>query len=200
MHEDILKIELPYPAYFSEDTECLGRSLNIQNTQICSVCLDLSCIELTLQLPVSTDGRRNLVYDTIEPGESFTFVVTNVKNPPSYEPTFNSITYEVSSQDGDLLETKYDGNVLINDIPGYLDANRNGFLPGIFEQGQITNYTMTLVPENYLQNMKIFVTLPPQIDLDDVAPICIGIAGTDEDEVECILNRRDKTISITNAV
>jgi len=48
---DRIYIDLPYPAYFSEDTECTGRTSNVNNIQQCRVSVNLSRIALTLSLP-----------------------------------------------------------------------------------------------------------------------------------------------------
>ena len=39
------------------------------------------------------DTPRGLTTNRIEPDEEFIFRVTNIKNPPSFEPTINSIEY-----------------------------------------------------------------------------------------------------------
>ena len=40
----------------------------------------------------------------IESGEEFIFRVTNVQNPPSFEPSHDSIVYEVVTKEGQLIE------------------------------------------------------------------------------------------------
>jgi hypothetical protein len=58
---DRVRIELPYPVYFSEDSQCLGRTANLDNLLFCRVSVDLSRITMELSLPnVGVSGGRRL--------------------------------------------------------------------------------------------------------------------------------------------
>ena len=114
---DEVRLELPYPVYFSEDTECFGRTSNLDNLLSCSVSVDLTKLRMTLSLP-SNLGRRNLA--EIDSGEEFRFRVTNIKNPPSFQPTTDSIEYAVYTEDGILIEELSEGFEITNTESGVL--------------------------------------------------------------------------------
>ena len=82
---------------FSEDSACLGRTTNLQNVQPCQVSIDLSKILMQVQLSdytrqVNFGGRRNLqTTGKIDPGDSFKFRITNIRNPLSFKPTDSMI-------------------------------------------------------------------------------------------------------------
>jgi len=59
---DQLLMKLPEPVYFSEDSECIGRSINLRNVLPCAVSVDLSRIEINMTLPMVNLGR-NLEFD-----------------------------------------------------------------------------------------------------------------------------------------
>ena len=46
------------------------------------------------------------------------FRITDIKNPPSFEPTTGSIIYEVFTTDGNLFEEILQGYPVVNSEPG----------------------------------------------------------------------------------
>ena len=46
------------------------------------------------------------------------FRITDIKNPPSFEPTASSIIYEVFTSDGNLFEEMLEGYYVVNSEPG----------------------------------------------------------------------------------
>lgn len=48
---DRVRIELPYPTFFSESSICIGRTANLDNVLYCKVSVDLSRISMELSLP-----------------------------------------------------------------------------------------------------------------------------------------------------
>ena len=73
-------------------------------------------------------------------------------------------------------------------------------MPQDFRPSYANNYTLTLKPINYEQNMRIVITIPKEISLASNSIACIGLAGTDVQSLTCSLNITAKTITITNAV
>lgn len=63
-----------------------------------------------------------------------------------------------------------------------------------------TNYTLAFKPANYLQNMQIVLTLPPQIRFGSNQVKCYGAQGTDSELLKCDTNIRNRTVTVTNAV
>ena len=67
---------------------------------------------MTLGLPqytvpsATSRNRRDLATTgiQIDPGEVYSFRVTNIKNPTSFEPTYESIRYSVYTSDKILIE------------------------------------------------------------------------------------------------
>jgi hypothetical protein len=93
---DRIYITLPEDASFSEDTACLGRSNNLDNTLDCTTSVNLRKLLVTVRLSEWLESKqtrrlqaRNL--GQIQPGELFKFRVTGIKNPPSYRPTDSMI-------------------------------------------------------------------------------------------------------------
>ena len=167
---DFVYIDLPYPTYFSEDSQCLGRTANVDNIMSCRVSVDLSRIVMTLGLPeytipANTFRNRDLATTgtQIDPGEIFRFRVTNVKNPTSFEPTYESIRYSVYTADKILIEDLQEGFKITNTEPGPLSLYKNGLLPDDFRASFETNYTLEVFLLNYKQNLNIILTLPPEI-------------------------------------
>ena len=54
---DTLIVDLPYPAFYSEDSKCYANSRNLLDFLPCKVSIDLSKMTLTLKLPTA---YRNL--------------------------------------------------------------------------------------------------------------------------------------------
>lgn len=50
-HQDEIHLQLPYPIYFSPDTECYAESSNLEKEQTCTVSTDLTKLVMSLQLP-----------------------------------------------------------------------------------------------------------------------------------------------------
>ena len=46
--------------------------------------------------------------------------MTNIKNPPSFEPTYNSITYQVYTTELAVIESQATGMIVTNTVPGDL--------------------------------------------------------------------------------
>jgi hypothetical protein len=205
---DRIYIDLPYPAYFSEDTDCTGRTANVNNVQQCRVSVNLSRIALTLSLPngYSSSSRRDrelqsaVLDGQISQGEEFIFRVSNIKNPPSFQPTTESINYSVYTANGVLMEDLTEGFPIINNVPGDLSQYQNGLLPGDFRSSFETNYTLEVYLENYEQNMNIILTLPPEISFATDTIVCEGLQGTDSKNVTCLEDRENKQINFTDAV
>lgn len=89
---------------------------------------------------------------------------------------------------------------ITNNKPGVFNVSQTSFMPQDFRPSYANNYTLTLKPINYEQNMRIVVTLPKEISLASNSIACIGLAGTDVQSLTCSLNITAKTITITNAV
>ena len=58
IENDQLLMKMPFPVYFSEDTECIGRSVNLRNVLPCEVSIDLTRVEVNLTLPLPRLGRN----------------------------------------------------------------------------------------------------------------------------------------------
>jgi hypothetical protein len=89
---------------------------------------------------------------------------------------------------------------ITNNKPGLFNVSQTSFIPSDFRPSFTNNYTLTLMPINYEQNMKIVITIPKEISLASNSIACIGLAGTDAQILTCSLNITAKIITITNAV
>ena len=130
------------------------------------------------------------------------FRITNIKTPPSFEPTIDSIIYEVFTTSGNLIEELLEGYPIVNTEPGELSPYKNGLLPDEFQANYETNYTLEVYFVNYKQNLDILLTLPEEINFGTDAVYCEGLAGTDRngENITCIEDREAKTINITDAL
>ena len=150
---DRVRIELPFPVFFSEDSACIGRTANLDNLLFCRVSVDLSRITMELSLPsfgVAGASTRSLqTAGRIDSGEEFMFRITNIKNPPSFEPTPASIIYEVFTTNGNLIEELLEDYPIVNTEPGALSPYKNGLLPDEFQANYETNYTLEVYFVNY---------------------------------------------------
>ena len=91
------------------------------------------------------------------------------------QPTYSSITYQVSTEDLDVIETQDYGLVITNTEPGLLNHLKNGLHPSDFRQNADSNYTFLLTPKNYQQNMEILLTLPDEIVFSGPEIKCYGL-------------------------
>jgi hypothetical protein len=98
---DQIIIELPSPVSFSEDSKCLGMTRNMRINQTYTVSVKLDAIQITLLLPLNFRMLQAGSTNKIGAGESFTFTLTNIKNPYSTSPTDSSVIY--STYTGGLL-------------------------------------------------------------------------------------------------
>jgi len=158
---------------------------------------------LTVELSDVTKqgGRRNLQYTgVIDPGDSFKFRVTDVRNPYSFRPT-DSLIYRVFTSDNVLFEELDEGMIITNTLTGNLSQYKNGLVPTVFESDVLTNYTVEVLPVNYEQNMNIIIYLPDgknetskiKLPSEEEGVECFGIQGTDnagseDNELECTVN------------
>ena len=53
---------------------------------------------------------------------------------------------------------------------------------------------------NYIQNLQIHLTLPKQVDFSSNIVTCYGVQGTDDKDVVCKADSKNKKIFVTNAV
>ena len=83
--------------------------------------------------------------------------------------------------------------------PGTLNPITSSILPNDFRQSYAANYTLTFSPLNFQQNMKVVVTLPPEILFGSNKVLCYGAAGTDAVTLNCTTNTVNKTITINDA-
>ena len=138
------------------------------------------------------DGRNLASTNRIEPSEEFKFRITNIKNPPSFEPTGDSIIYSVYTSEGILVEELSAGYQITNTEPGPLSHYKNGLLPDDFRASFETNYTLELYLANYKQNLDIVLTLPPEISFATDTIKCYGLQGTDSEDLACTEDRENK--------
>jgi len=188
---DTVTLEFPEPIRFTitDRPKCLGASNNLASELPCTV-KGLSTMEITLKLQSSEEKEGPL---RIESGQVLMMRITGMVNPPSFKPT-ESIRYSVKSRDFDVLEFQHQRNGLQNTKPGALSSKNNGIVPDTFKQGAAAKYTLELRPINYEQNMKIYVTLPPQVTFATKKVNCAGLSGTDTPTVKCVITSKGEIV------
>lgn len=132
----------------------------------------------------------------ITAGGIIEFRLTGIRNPPSFTPTDTSIIYKVSNKDGVLVEDLEEGLIITNTEMGVLSYFQNGLIPATWVKDDITSYTLSFFAKNFVQNMKITITLPEEIDLPSKDVTCLGELGTNTAELNCTVNLSQKTVSI----
>jgi hypothetical protein len=55
---DYIILELPYPSFFSEDSEVIGITSNLRTEQKSKISVTLNQMKIDLQLPIKVSGRR----------------------------------------------------------------------------------------------------------------------------------------------
>ena len=89
---------------------------------------------------------------------------------------------------------------MVNNETGSLSTIKNGIIPGDFRADFEANYTLTVTMHNFEKNMQFVLELPPEIDFGDENPQCIGLAGTDNEVLNCETDRDLKSLTFTNAM
>lgn len=73
-----------------------------------------------------------------------------------------------------MVEQQTEDLIIVNTEPGEIEEAQVEIKPFDFRQSMATNYTLAFKPANYLQNMQIVLTLPPQIRLGSNQVKCYG--------------------------
>ena len=75
-----------------------------------------------------------------------------------------------------------------------------GILPADFRANIATNYTLEFVPSNFVQNMKLVVAVPKEVQFPkSTALLCHGLAGTDSPNLNCTVDGPRRLILISDA-
>ena len=95
---------MPYPVFFTQQSQVLGVSSNLRYNLTAKVSLDLTTIVITMLMPIKSRmlQQGGSLY-VIKSGEAFQFNITNIRNPVSYMPTTQSIAYSVATS-GNMIE------------------------------------------------------------------------------------------------
>ena len=123
-----------------------------------------------------------------------------MKNRNSFRPSDESLQYFVYSTSGVLFEEMTEDYYMVNNETSSLNSLKNGIIPGDFRTDFETNYTLTVAVENFEKNMQFKLNLPEEIDFGDENPACYGLAGTDNEVLNCETDRELKTLTFTNAM
>ena len=117
-------------------------------------------------------------------------------------PTDDAIQYTVYTSNGFMIEhTAFSDKLKVNNtVRGDLDPARSSARPDDFRQNVLANYTLAFSPVNYQQNLQIIITLPPQVKFSNKTLFCEGLAGTDYPTLNCKVDKKQKTITIDDAV
>jgi hypothetical protein len=75
--------------------------------------------------------------------------VTNVLNAETFEPSEDSIYFEIETSNGWNIESQYTGMNISNSIYSVPNVNTAGVTPDDFEQSILSNYTITFSPDGY---------------------------------------------------
>ena len=141
---------------------------------------------------------RNL--QSIDPGFSFQFRITDMKNQISKRPSDSSIEYYVYSSSGVLFEEVLSGMDMVNTEAGELDTILNGILPGDFRTDFEANYTLTVEFAQFEKSMYFILYLPPEIDFGEENPACTTLSGVDVPVLTCSADRTAKSLKFTDAL
>ncbi len=76
----------------------------------------------------------------------------------------------------------------MNTDPTVISNQTAGITPSYFERAKLANYTLTFKPVNFEANMRILITVPSTIYIPDNVT-CIGIAGVDNKDLTCVIDR-----------
>lgn len=72
---------------------------------------------------------------------------------------------------------------------GNLEPDKAGIQPDYWDNNVLANYTLGFEFSNFEQNLQIWITVPPEIEIpseEENGPLnCRGIKGTDKAELTC---------------
>ena len=88
---------------------------------------------------------------------------------------------------------------MVNTLPGILSLVSASVSSDTFITNRTATYYLRFTPLNFVQNMIIKITVPPEILISSSTPTCTGIFGTDTASLDCKLNTTDQSLTISNA-
>lgn len=97
-----------------------------------------------------------------------------------------------------MVEYLDEGVEIVNTLPGELNASITEVLPSYMEKSEFANYTLSFIPKNFEQNMKMYVVIPPQLALSDELT-CLGLVGTSQQALECYYDYSLSTLVLPDA-
>ena len=89
--------------------------------------------------------------------------LTEISSPVSMRPTSGTVKYAVETAEGNAVESMTTDLTFQNTEWGERDRNLIEISPSYWEKGKPANYSFIIAPNNYEQNMKIYILLPQQI-------------------------------------
>ena len=126
------------------------------------------------------------------------FRINGLKNPPSTKPAGNISLLSLTSA-GYYIETVNIGPSVVNTLPGIISLSKAIVFPDIFITNVSATYYVSFAPYNFVQSMKMKITVPPEIFIGSSILTCTGISGTDTPSLDCTLNITDQSLTISNA-
>jgi hypothetical protein len=143
--------------------------------------------------------NRNRRVRTIPPNEMFQLMVTDVYPPSSLRPATESVYYESRTVNGSRIESQYFGVEVFNKDFATINASAAEVLPSYMEKAEYANYTISFIPTNFEQNMKIRIRVPYSLIVSEPVE-CIGIAGTSQQTIECYYDYVDSYLVMPDAL
>ena len=93
--------------------------------------------------------------------------LTDISSPITMRPTTGTVVYSVVTADGNAVESMTTDLTFQNTEWGTLDRSLIEISPSYWEKAKPANYSFILTPNNYEQNMKIYILLPKQVRVPD---------------------------------
>jgi hypothetical protein len=110
--------------------------------------------------------RRRRLVETIIPSNSLMLItLTNISSTNSLRPVEGVLNYKLTSFDGNPLEIGEINLVFQNKFAAQMDPNKAGVSPNLWDEGQISNYTLIFTPVGYEMNMTLDVYIDRRIGI-----------------------------------
>jgi hypothetical protein len=152
---DILRLKLPRPLHFNDNTTCSGADGKWAAGPLkCTISAD----KLTVDIMMSINGRyhdrrnlqeidsvqqrgRRLYYSQIPAEAKIIITLTNIANDISRRPTPLTFYYALMTAESSLLEVETLDLQFQNDFVTLMDPAKAGVTPNYWEKGRLANYT-----------------------------------------------------------
>lgn len=177
---DVMRLKIPRPLHFTDNTICRGDGYWAKGTLECTQSGDKLTAEIKMSINgkyvinsrrelgenendddsdsddfvPQTNFRGRRLLDQFIPSNSLMLVtLTNISSTDSLRPSTGIVEYSLTSVDEKPLEKADIELTFQNREPAWMDPNKAGVSPNLWDENQAANYTLTFFPVGYEMGM-----------------------------------------------